>query len=156
MPKGTNANSLKNLEKGKATQFSGERAVIEGSKGGKSTAAKKKARQREKEEWAELLSLAMNDGTEEEIESLKDAKTKNLSISKAMKIKLITEALKGNIKAYECIMRYAGAEEKEEDEQEQNGSNEPTPDNSFIRALNTRAEELWKNETTDTEEDKKE
>lgn len=153
MPKGTNANSLKNLQPNIKSR---EQAQIMGSKGGKVAQANRKARQREREEWAELLSLAMNDGTEEEIDSLKDAKTKNLSISKAMKIKLITEALKGNIKAYECIMRYAGAEEKEEDEQEQNGSNEPTPDNSFIRALNTRAEELWANETTDTEENKTE
>ena len=70
-----------------------------------------------------------------------------------MKVKLITEALKGNFKAYELIMRYAGAEEKEE-EPEQN--NETVTDNSFIKALNTRAEELWKDETTDTEESKKE
>ncbi len=157
MPKGTNANSLKNLKPNESTQFkSGRDAVENGRKGGLKAQANRRARQREREEWAELLSLAMNDGTEEEIESLKDAKTKNLSISKAMKIKLITEALKGNIKAYECIMRYAGAEEKEEDEQEQNNSNETTTESSFIKALNTRAEELWKDETTDTEEDKKE
>ena len=155
MPKGTNANSLKNLKPNESTQFkSGREAVENGRKGGLKAQANRKARQREKEEWAELLSLAMNDGTEEEIESLKDAKTKNLSISKAMKIKLITEALKGNIKAYECIMRYAGAEEKDEEVQENN--DEPTQDNSFIRALNTRAEELWANETTDTEENKTE
>ena len=155
MPKGTNANSLKNLKPNESTQFtSGRQAVENGRKGGQVAQANRKARKREQEEWAELLSLAMNDGTEEEIESLKDAKTKNLSISKAMKIKLITEALKGNIKAYECIMRYAGAEEKEEEQEQTN--NEPTTDNSFIRALNTRAEELWKDETTDTEENKTE
>ncbi|MGN0533025.1 MAG: hypothetical protein ACI4IK_01585 [Eubacterium sp.] len=152
MPRGQNANSLKNLEKGKATQFSGERAAIEGSKGGKATARNKKAKQREAEEWAELLSLAMNEGIEEDITSLKDAKTKNISISKAMKLKLITEALKGNIKAYECIMRYAGADEEEPATQEE----ERQEDNSFIKALNARAEDLWKNETADTKEDKTE
>ena len=156
MPKGTNPNSLKNLKPNVSTQFkSGSEAVENGRKGGLKAQENRRTRKKEQEEWAELLSLAMNDGIEEDISSLKDAKTKNLSISKAMKVKLITEALKGNIKAYECIMRYAGAEEKEEEEQEQNG-NEPTTENSFIRALNTRAEELWKDETTDTEEDKKE
>ena len=151
MPKGTNANSLKNLQPNITSR---EQAQKMGSKGGTISQANRKARKREQEEWAELLSLAMNDGTEEDILSLKDAKTKNLSISKAMKVKLITEALKGNIKAYECIMRYAGAEEKDEEVQENN--DEPTQDNSFIRALNTRAEELWANETTDTEENKTE
>ena len=151
MPKGQNANSLKNLEKGKATQFSGERAVIEGSKGGRATAQKKKAKQREAEEWAELLSLAINNGIEDEITSLKDAKTANLSISKAMKLKLITEALKGNIKAYECIMRYAGAEEEDTTQEQE----EQQQDNSFIRALNARAEDLWKNETNDSTEENK-
>ena len=97
----------------------------------------------------------MDSGEAEDISHLKEAKSKNLTVSKAMKVKLITEALKGNLKAYECIMRYAGAEEKEDDEQEQNNG-EATTDNSFIKALNTRAEELWKNETTDTEENKTE
>lgn len=153
MPRGTNANSLKNLEKGKETQFSGERAAIEGSKGGKVSQAKRKARKKEQEEWETLLSLAMERGEAEEIECLKDAKSKNMTVGKAMKIKLITEALKGNIKAYETIMHYYGADEKEE-EQDQDG-NESTTDNSFIKALNARAEDLWKDET-DTEEDKTE
>ena len=155
MPKGINANSLKNLKPNESTQFtSGRQAVENGRKGGQVAQANRKARQREQEEWAELLSIAMESGAAEDISHLKEAKTKNMTVSKAMKVKLITEALKGNIKAYECIMRYAGAEEKE-DEQEQNG-NETTTDNSFIKALNTRAEELWENETTDTEADKKE
>lgn len=151
MPKGTNANSLKNL---KPNIKSREQAQKMGSKGGKVAQANKKARKREQEEWAELLSLAMDKGDIEELGCLKEAKTKNMTVSKAMKVKLVTEALKGNYKAYELIMRYAGAEEKDEDEQEQN--NETVTDNSFIKALNTRAEELWKDETTDTEESKKE
>lgn len=155
MPKGTNANSLKNLKPNESTQFtSGRQAVENGRKGGQVAQANKKARKREQEEWAELLSLAMESGAAEDIAYLKEAKTKNMTVSKAMKVKLITEALKGNFKAYELIMRYAGAEEKDEDEQEQN--NETATDNSFIKALNTRAEELWKDETTDTEESKKE
>ena len=156
MPKGTNPNSLANLKPNVSTQFkSGSEAVENGRKGGLKAQENRRTRKKEQEEWAMLLSLAMESGTTEDISCLKDAKSKNMTIGKAMKVKLITEALKGNIKAYECIMRYAGAEEKEEDEQEQNNG-EATTDNSFIKALNTRAEELWKNETTDTEENKTE
>lgn len=152
MPKEINPNSLANLQPNIKSR---EQAQKMGSKGGTISQANRKARKREQEEWAELLSLAMDSGEAEDISHLKEAKSKNMTVSKAMKVKLITEALKGNLKAYECIMRYAGAEEKEEDEQEQN-NNETATDNSFIKALNTRAEELWKNETTDTEENKTE
>lgn len=156
MPKGTNPNSLANLKPNESTQFkSGQNAVENGRKGGLKAQENRRTRKKEQEEWAELLSLALDKGIEEDITHLKEAKTKNLTVSKAMKVKLITEALKGNFKAYELIMRYAGAEEKEEDEQEQN-NNETDTENSFIKALNTRAEELWKNETTDTEENKTE
>ena len=156
MPKGTNPNSIANLKPNESTQFtSGRQAVENGRKGGQAAQANKKAKQREREEWAELLSLAMDKGEAEDVTYLREAKTKNMTVSKAMKVKLVTEALKGNFKAYELIMRYAGAEEKDEDEQEQN-NNENATDNSFIKALNTRAEELWKDETTDTEADKKE
>lgn len=148
-----NEKSLENLEKGNKIT-STEQARILGSKGGQVSQANRKARKREQEEWAELLSLAMDKGDIEDLGCLKEAKTKNMTVSKAMKVKLVTEALKGNYKAYELIMRYAGADEKDEDEQEQN--NETATDNSFIKALNTRAEELWKDETTDTEESKKE
>lgn len=154
MPKGTHPNSLANLKPNKDTQFkSGQEAVENGRKGGLKAQENRRTRKKEQEEWAMLLNLAMESGTTENISCLKDAKSKNLTIGKAMKVKLITEALKGNIKAYETIMRYAGAEEKEE-EQDQS-TNEPTADNSFIKALNARAEDLWKDET-DTEEDKKE
>ena len=147
-----NEKSLENLEKGNKIT-STEQARMLGSKGGKISQANRKAKQKEREEWAELLSLAMENGVAEDITYLKEAKQKNMTVSKAMKVKLITEALKGNFRAYELIMRYAGAEEKDE-EPEQN--NENNTDNSFIKALNTRAEELWKDETTDTEADKKE
>ena len=154
MPKGINPNSIANLKPNESTQFtSGRQAVENGRKGGQVAQANRKAKQREREEWAELLSLAMDKGDIEELGCLKEAKTKNMTVSKAMKVKLVTEALKGNYRAYELIMRYAGAEEQDE-EPEQN--NETATDNSFIKALNTRAEELWKDETTDTEESKKE
>lgn len=108
--------------------------------GGIASGKARSARAREKEEWARLLSMAMNSGDCEDIESLADAKKANLSISTAMKIKLITEALKGNIKAYETIYRYAGAEEPEPQEAQQSQSN------GFIEALNGTAAEVWANE----------
>lgn len=145
-----NNKSLENLQPNIKTT---EQAQKMGSKGGKVSQAKRKARKKEQEEWKTLLGLAMERGEAEEIECLKDAKSKNMTVGKAMKVKLITEALKGNIRAYETIMHYYGADEKEE-EQDQDG-NESTTDNSFIKALNARAEDLWKDET-DTEEDKTE
>lgn len=109
--------------------------------GGIASGKARSARAREKEEWARLLSMAMGNGEAEDIQSLADAKKANLSISTAMKVKLITEALKGNLKAYEIIQRYAGAEEPEAPEasQEQSG-------NSFIDALNRTASEVWASE----------
>lgn len=155
MPRGTHENSKKNLKQGNPeTQFtSGRQAVENGRKGGKASAEKRRTKKTEQEEWAELLNLALKQGKKDKIRSLSDAKNKNLTVSKAMKVKLITEALKGNIKAYECIMRYAGADEEDTSA----GEREQQTDNSFINALNARAEDLWKDEADDnTEKDKKE
>ena len=116
-----------------------------GRQGGIASGKVRSARAREKEEWARLLSMAMSSGEAEDIQSLADAKKANLSISTAMKIKLITEALKGNIKAYETIYRYAGAEEPEPQEATQSQSN------SFVDALNQRAAEVWASEVAEKE-----
>ena len=113
--------------------------------GGIASGKARSARAREKEEWARLLSMAMNNGESEDIQSLADAKKANLSISTAMKIKLITEALKGNIKAYETIYRYAGAEEPEPQEASQ------SQHSGFVDALNQKAAEVWANEVTEKE-----
>lgn len=109
--------------------------------GGIASGKARSARAREKEEWARLLSMAMSSGEAEDIQSLADAKKANLSISTAMKIKLITEALKGNLKAYEIIQRYAGAEEPEPQEASQGNTG-----NSFVDALNSTAAEVWASE----------
>lgn len=108
--------------------------------GGIASGKARSAKAREREEWQRLLSMAMNSGDAVEIKSLADAKKANLSISTAMKVKLITEALKGNLKAYEIIQRYAGAEEPEPQETSQGQSN------SFVDALNSKAAEVWANE----------
>lgn len=135
-----NPKSKENLKKGEATRFSGETAAKNGRKGGTMSGQKKRAAQKEHEEWAELLKMAMNEGKSQKIKNLQEAKTKNLTISTAMKIKLIAEALKGNIKAYECIMKYSGADDVVAEP-------EAIPqDNGFINALNVAAAEVWKNE----------
>lgn len=152
MAKGTNANSLKNLKPNESTQFtSGRNAVENGRKGGLKAQANRRTREAEKKEWAELLSLAMNDGIEEDITNLKEAPKKNLTVSKAMKVKLITQALKGDIRAYETIMRYAGADEQDTTPEQE----EQPEDNSFIKALNARAEDLWKDDSEANEETEK-
>lgn len=135
-----NPKSKENLKKGEATRFSGETAAKNGRKGGTMSGQKKRAAQKEREEWAELLKMAMNEGKSQKIKNLQEAKTKNLTISTAMKVKLIAEALKGNIKAYECIMKYSGADDAAVAEPEA-----VTQDNGFINALNAAAAEVWKN-----------
>ena len=115
--------------------------------GGIASGKARGARAREKEEWARLLSMAMSSGEAEDIQSLADAKKANLSISTAMKIKLITEALKGNIKAYETIYRYAGAEEPEAPEASQGQSS------GFVDALNKKAAEVWASEAENAEKE---
>lgn len=115
-----------------------------GRQGGIASGKARSARAREKEEWARLLSMAMGNGEAEDIQSLADAKKANLSISTAMKVKLITEALKGNLKAYEIIQRYAGAEEPEPPEAQQAQSN------SFVDALNNTAAEVWAGHEAET------
>lgn len=114
--------------------------------GGIASGKARSARAREKEEWARLLSMAMSSGDAEDIQSLAEAKKANLSISTAMKVKLITEALKGNLKAYEIIQRYAGAEEPEPPEASQGQAS-----NSFVDALNKTAAEVWANEAPEKE-----
>lgn len=114
--------------------------------GGIASGKARSARAREKEEWARLLSMAMSSGEAEDIQSLADAKKANLSISTAMKVKLITEALKGNLKAYEIIQRYAGAEEPEPQEASQGQTG-----NSFVDALNKTAAEVWASEAENAE-----
>lgn len=113
--------------------------------GGIASGKARSAKAREREEWQKLLGMAMANGTAEEITSLADAKKANMSISTAMKVKLITEALKGNLKAYEIIQRYAGSEEPETQEETQDQSN------GFVAALNHTAAEVWKDEAPEKE-----
>ncbi len=137
-----NPKSIENLKKGEATQFNSETAAINGRKGGTATGQKRRAAQREREEWAILLEMAMNEGKPQKIKNLREANAKNLTVSTAMKVKLIAAALKGDIRAYECIMKYSGADDPEAAQPE-----EIPQDNEFTDALNRAASEVWKDET---------
>lgn len=144
MPKSTKQEETrkKNLEAGKPYRFSGERAVEMGKKGNKVRQENLRTKKAEQEEWAMLLNLALKNGKIEEITSLKDANGKNLKVSKAMKIKLISKALHGDIKAYETIMHYAGCEMPTDEERAE--SERAT--NLFIQALEVKARDVWTDE----------
>lgn len=128
---------------------SGERTVSEErelqSKGGKNSGKTRSIKAREKEEWAELLSLPMKSGRVDKIKSLADVKGANLTVSKAMKAKIVSEVLKGNLRAYELLLRCVGIDEPEPQEVPQEQSN------GFVDALNHAAAEVWANEAPEEE-----
>ena len=119
--------------------------VEELSRGGKNSAKSRSIKAREKEEWLELLSLPMKSGEVDNIKSLADVKGANLTVSKAMKAKIVAEALKGNLRAYELLLRCVGMDEPEPQESSQGQSN------SFVEALNNTAAEVWANEAAEKE-----
>ena len=118
-----------------------EEARERGRAGGIASGIARRARAKERQEWQELFKLALRNGDKEKIKSLSDAKGKNMAISKAMKVKLVTEALKGNLKAYELIMHYAGLDEPDSAETAAEQTNQ-----SFMDALNEKASEVWEDE----------
>ena len=119
--------------------------VEELSRGGKNSAKARSIKAREKEEWLELLSLPMKEGELDEIKSLAGVKGANLTVSKQMKAVLIREALKGNLRAYELLLRVIGMDEPEPQEPSQGQAN------SFVEALNNTAAEVWANEAPEKE-----
>ena len=95
-------NSLKNLEKGKATQFNGEFAV---------NAQKKSVKKRkENQTLAELMKIALLLPNEE------TGEVNNIAITNA----LIAKAIKGDVSAYQTIRDTIG--EKPTDKQEVTGN----------------------------------
>ena len=132
-----------NLKRGNpATQFTCGRVAVENQK--KSVESRNR-RKRDREEWDELFSLPMKDGDLDELTSITGIKGANLTLSKQLKAVLVREALKGNLKAYELLMRYAGMEEPEPQEAPQEQSN------GFVNALNGTAAEVWANEAPEKE-----
>lgn len=132
-----NDENLKPFGSGKLTK-SEERELQR--KGGVNSGKARSLKAKEKAEWEELLSLPMKTGKLDKVKSLADVKGANLTVSKAMKAKLVTEVLKGNLRAYELLLRLIGMDEPEPPEAPQEQSN------SFVDALNKTAAEVWANE----------
>ena len=114
-------------------------------KGGIASGKARSIKAREREEWKELLSLPMEEGALDELKSIRGIKGANLTLSKQLKAVLIREALKGNLKAYELLLRLIGMDEPEPQEAPQEQSN------SFVNALNDTAAEVWANEAPEKE-----
>ena len=93
----------------------------------------------------ELLSLPMKSGKLDNVKSLADVKGANLTVSKAMKAKLVTEVLKGNLRAYELLLHLIGMDEPESPESSQGQAS------GFANALCNTAAEVWDNEAPEKE-----
>ena len=137
-----NEENLKPFGSGKLTK-SEERELQR--KGGINSGKTRSIKAKEKAEWEELLSLPMKSGKVDKIKSLADAKGANLTVSKAMKAKIVTEVLKGNLRAYELLLRCVGMDEPEPQEAPQGQSS------GFVSALNDTASEVWQNEAPEKE-----
>ena len=137
-----NEENLKPLGSDKLTKS--EQREIQ-RKGGIASGKARSIKAREKAEWEELLSLPMKSGKVDKIKSLADVKGANLTVSKAMKAKIVSEVLKGNLRAYELLLRCVGMEEPEPQESPQSVSN------GFADALNGTAAEVWADEAPEKE-----
>lgn len=86
---------LANLEKGKATQFTGENAASLGAKGAAASAEVRRARRTLRTELELLLESYPKDP--------ETGKKSKKTIQEAITLALITKALKGDTKAFEII-----------------------------------------------------
>lgn len=98
-----------------------------------------------KKRLKEIANMALREGKIDEITTLADAKSANLSISDALLVKLVAMALSGNIKAMNTLMGMLGTDNTEAQEASQSVSN------SFVQALNGTAAEVWANEAPEEE-----
>lgn len=142
-----NENSLNNLMPIEEvnSRRTREQHSADSRKGGIASGKARSIKAREKAEWEELLSLPMKSGKVDKIKSLADVKGANLTVSKAMKAKIVAEVLKGNLRAYELLLRCVGMDEPEPMESSQGQGN------SFVDALNDTAVEVWANEAPEKE-----
>lgn len=95
VPRGENPNSLANLEKGKATQFTAETAAIAGAKGGTVTGERDRARKTLRAELEALLQT-------HPIDKKTNEPSKN-TVQEAIVLALAQKAIKGDTKAFEII-----------------------------------------------------
>lgn len=108
-------------------------------KAGKKSGEIRRLRAQERKEWQRLLKMAMNDGDKEKPNNFSEADFKNLSVSNAMKIKIIKNVLdSGSLSGYELIMKYSGIEAEDNAEPQEENSVE-----TFLDALNKKAEDVW-------------
>lgn len=88
----------------------------------------------------EIANMALRDGDIDEIKTLADAKSANLSIADALLVKLVAMALNGNIKAMNTLMGMLGNDPTEAQETPQSVTS------GFMDALNGTAAEVWADE----------
>ena len=116
-----------------------------GRKGGIESGKVRKQNADIKKRLKEIASMALRDGDVDEITTLADAKSANLSISDALLVKLVVMALGGNIKAMNTLMGMLGNDPGEPQEAPQSVTS------GFIDALSGTAAEVWANEAPEEE-----
>ena len=117
-----------------------------GRKGGIESGRVRKQNADLKKRLKEIANMALRDGDIDDIKTLADAKTANLSISDALLVKLVAMALGGNIKAMNTLVGMLGNDNTEAQEAPQSVTS------GFIDALNGTAAEVWANEEAPKEE----
>lgn len=127
------------------SERSKEEARELGRKGGIESGRVRKQNADIKKRLKEIVGMAMRDGAIDEIKTLADAKTANLSVSDALLVKLVAMALSGNIKAMNTLMGMLGNDPTEAQETPQSVTS------GFIDALNGTAAEVWANEAPEEE-----
>ena len=98
-----------------------------------------------KKRLKEIANMALREGKIDDITTLADAKSANLSVSDALLVKLVAMALGGNIKAMNTLMGMLGNDPTEAQETPQSVTS------GFIDALNGTAAEVWANEAPEEE-----
>lgn len=99
--------SKEHLKKGNAeTQFSGQRAVECGRKGGIKSVESRREKKLMRETLETLLTMPMKSGKCTDAESIKNLaaiKGKNIDVQTAMTIAMIQKTLKGDVRAAEWV-----------------------------------------------------
>lgn len=139
MPKG-NVNNLRTPTSEQAREM--------GRKGGKASAEAKRVRREWKETLEIILGMTMKNGKVTDLSKMKDLSKEalekaNLTINDRINIRMVNEAMKGNVKAYELIRDQIG--EKPSDVQP-DGTNSALA--IYVQGINAR-----KQDDEDEEED---
>ena len=116
-----------------------------GRQGGIASGKVRKQQADIKKRLKEIANMALREGDIEDIKTLADAKSANLSVSDALLVKLVAMALGGNIKAMNTLMGMLGNDPAEAQEASHGVSS------GFVSALNGTAMEVWANEAPEEE-----